>query len=120
MGLAAGTDLSSQFTAWGFELLDLSGIAPRIVKLRAEAELYGPFLPFRAQALDHLQLAQDSIYSSPEVAVGHITIAAFYIETVPMIIVGAVLVLVLLVTVAVVVRRRGERKRAAFGDQVRY
>jgi len=120
LGLAAGTDLSSQFTAWGFELLDMSGIAPRIVKLRAEAEFYGPFLPFRAQALNHLQLAQDSIYSSPEVAVGHITIAAFYIETVPMIIAGAVLVLVLLVTVAVVVRRRGERKRAAFGDQVRY
>jgi hypothetical protein len=106
LGLATGTDLSSQFTTWGFELINLPSISVRIIKLRAEAELYGPLLPFREQALRHLQLAQDSIYSSPEIAVGHITIAAFYIETVPMIIAGVVLVLVLLVGVAFFVSRR--------------
>jgi hypothetical protein len=120
LGLAAGTDLSSQFTGWGFELIDLSGLSARIVKLRAEAELYGPLLPFREQALSHLQLAQDSIRSSPEVAVGHITIAAFYIETVPMIIGAIVLVLVLLAAAVVVVSGRGKRKRAELADQARY
>jgi hypothetical protein len=106
LGLAAGTDLSSQFTTWGFELVNLPSISARIIKLRAEAELYGPLLPFRGQALSHLQAAQDSIYSSPEVAVGHITIAAFYIETVPTIIAGVLLVLVLLVAVVVIVSKR--------------
>jgi hypothetical protein len=120
LGLSARTNLASQFTTWGFELVDLSSINARIIKLRAEAELYGPFLPFREQALSHLQLAQDSMYSSPEVAVGHITIAAFYIETVPMIIAGVVLVLILLVAAAVVVNKRRKRKQAGFDSPARY
>jgi hypothetical protein len=119
LGLAAGTDLSSQFTSWGFEFVDLSSLSARIVKLRAEAELYGPLLPFREQALSHLQQAQDSIQSSPEIAAAHITIAAFYIETVPMIIAAVALVLVLLVAAVVVAGRRGERKRAELGDHAR-
>jgi hypothetical protein len=112
LGLAAQTNLASQFTAWGFELIDLSSINARIIKLRAEAELYGPLLPFREQALSHLQLAQDSMYSSPEAAVEHITIATFYIETVPMIMAGVVLVLILLVAVAFVANKRRKRKQA--------
>ena len=120
LGLAARTNLVSQFTAWGFELVDLSSINARIIKLRAEAELYGPLLPFREQALSHLQLAQDSMYSSPEAAVGHITIATFYIETVPMIIAGVVLVLILLVAAAVVVNKRRKRKQVGFVSLARY
>jgi hypothetical protein len=120
LGRAAGTNLSPQFTRWGFELVDLSSISARIARLRAEAELYGPLLPFREQALSHLQQAQDSMYSSPEVATGHITIAAFYIETVPVILAGVVLVLILFGAVAVVVSRRSKRKRAEFGNYVRY
>jgi hypothetical protein len=115
LGLAARTNLASEFTAWGFELVDLSSMSARIIKLRAEAGLYGPLLPFRELALSHLQLAQDSMYSSPEAAVGHITIATFYIETVPMIMAGVVLVLVLLVAVAVVVNKRRRRKQAGLG-----
>jgi hypothetical protein len=120
LGLAARSDLSPQFTKWGFELVDLSSIGARIAKLRAEAEFLGPLLPFREQALSHLELAQSSMYSSPEAAVGHITIATFYIETVPMIIAGVVLVLILLVAVAVIVSKRGKRKRVEFGNQLRY
>jgi hypothetical protein len=120
LGLSARTNLASQFTTWGFELVDLSSINARIIKLRAEAELYGPLLPFREQALSHLQLAQDSMYSSPEAAVGHITIATFYIETVPMIIAGVVLVLILLVAAAVVVNKRRKRKQAGFDSPARY
>jgi hypothetical protein len=51
------------------------------------------------------------MYSSPEVALGHVTIAAFYIETVPMIIGGALLLLMLVAAVAVVVSRRNKRKQ---------
>ena len=120
LGLSARTNLASQFATWGFELVDLSSINARIIKLRAEAELYGPLLPFREQALSHLQLAQDSIYSSPEAAVGHITIATFYIETVPMIIAGVVLVLILLVAAAVVVNKRRKRKQAGYDSPARY
>jgi len=120
LGLAAGTNLSPQFTNWGFELVDLSGISARIAKLRAEAGFYGPLLPFREQALSHLQQAQDSMYSSPEVATGHITIAAFYIETVPMIMAGVVLVLILLAAVAVVISKRSKRKHAESSNHVRY
>jgi hypothetical protein len=119
LGLAARTNLASQFTAWGFELVDLSSMNARIIKLRAEALLYGPFLPFREQALSHLQLAQDSLYSSPEAAVGHITIAAFYIETVPMIIAGVVLVLIILVAVVVVVNKRRKRRQAGLASYFR-
>ena len=113
LDLAARTNLASQFTAWGFELVDLSSMNARIIKLRAEALMYGPFLPFREQALSHLQLAQDSLHSAPEAAVGHVTIAAFYIETVPMIIAGVALVLIILVAVAVVVNKRRRRRRQA-------
>jgi len=120
LGLSARTNLASQFATWGFELVDLSSINARIIKLRAEAELYGPLLPFREQALSHLQLAHDSMYSSPEAAVGHITIATFYIETVPMIIAGVVLVLILLVAAAVVVNKRRKRKQAGFDSPTRY
>jgi len=120
LSLASGTNLSPQFTKWGFELVDLSSIGARIAELRTEAGFYGPLLPFREEALAHLQQAQDSLYSSPEVATGHITIAAFYIETVPTIIAGVVLVLTLLVTVAVIVSRRSKRKRAELGNYVRY
>jgi hypothetical protein len=112
LGLAARTNLASQFTAWGFELVDLSSISARIINLRAEARLYGPFLPFCDQALNHLALAQDSLYSSPEAAVGHVTIAAFYIETVPMIIGGVVLFIILLVAMATVISRRRKRRQA--------
>jgi hypothetical protein len=120
LGLVARTNLASQFTAWGFELVDLSSISARIIKLRAEAELYGPLLPFREQALGHLKLAQDSLYSSPEAAAGHITIAAFYIETIPMVIAGVVLFLILLVVVAVVVNKRRKRKQAGLDSSARY
>jgi hypothetical protein len=120
LGLAARTNLASQFTAWGFELVDLSSITARIIKLRAEAELYGPLLPFHEQALGHLKLAQDSLYSSPEAAVGHVTIAAFYIETVPMIIGGLVLFISILVVVAVVAHERRKRKQAALDSSARY
>jgi len=120
LGLAAQANLSSQFTKWGFELVDLSSMSTRINKLRAEAGFYGPLLPFREQALSHLQQAQDSMYSSPEAATGHITIAAFYIETVPVIIAGVVLVLILLGAVVVIVSRRSKGKRAEFGNYVRY
>jgi hypothetical protein len=119
LGLAARTNLASQFTAWGFELVDLSSMNARIIKLRAEALLYGPLLPFREQALSHLQLAQDSLYSSPEAAVGHVTIAAFYIETVPMIIAGVVLVLLILVAVTVVVNKRRKRRQDGLASPVR-
>lgn len=114
LGLAAQTSLASQFVAWGFELIDLSSISARIIKLRAEAGLYGPLLPFREVALNHLQLAEDSMYSSPEAAVGHITIAAFYIETVPMIVAGVLLVIILSVALAVFAHRR-RRKPTGFG-----
>ena len=114
LGLAAQTSLASQFVAWGFELIDLSSISARIIKLRAEAGLYGPLLPFREVALNHLQLAEDSMYSSPEAAVGHITIAAFYIETVPMIVAGVLLVIILSVALAVFAHRR-RRKLTGFG-----
>jgi len=120
LGLAARTNLASQFTTWGFELVDLSSMNARIIRLRAEADMYGPLLPFREQALSHLQLAQDSIYSSPEAAVGHITIAAFYIETVPMIIAGVVIVLILLVVVVVVMNKRRKRKQTGSVSPVRY
>jgi hypothetical protein len=119
LGLATRTNLASQFTAWGFELVDLSSMNARIIKLRAEAGLYGPLLPFREQALSHLQLAQDSLYSSPEAAAGHVTIASFYIETIPMIIAGAVIVLIILVAVAVVVNKRRQRGQAGLDSPVR-
>jgi hypothetical protein len=111
LSLAAGANLSPQFREWKFELVDLSSISARIAKLRAEAEWYGPLLPFRAEALAHLQMAESSMYSAPEVAMAHITIAAFYIETVPMIIGGVVLVLSLLAVVAVIASRRSRRRR---------
>ena len=60
------------------------------------------------------------MYSSPEVATGHITIAAFYIETVPMIIAGVALVLILLAAVAVVISKRSKRKHAESGNHMRY
>ena len=120
LGLSAHSDLSPQFTEWGFELVNLSNIAVRISKLRAEAGFLGPLLPFREQALSHLELAQNSMYSAPEAAVAHITIAAFYIETVPMIIAGVVLVLILLVALATVLRRRSKRKRVELDNQLRY
>jgi hypothetical protein len=120
LSLAARTNLAPQFTAWGFELLDLSIISARIAKLRAEAELCGPLLPFREQALSHLKLAQDSLYSSPEAAAGHVTIAAFYIETIPMIIGGVVVFIILLVVVAVVANKRSKRKQAGLDSSVRY
>jgi len=119
LGLAAGVDLFPQFREWKFELVDLSTIGTRIAKLRAEAEFYGPILPFREQALSHLQLAQKAMMSAPEVATGHITIAAFYIETVPMIIGGVVLLLILLGVVATVATRRVRKKRAAIPDYTR-
>jgi hypothetical protein len=119
LALAARTNLASQFTAWGFELVDLSSMNARIIKLRAEAGLYGPLLPFRGQALSHLQLAQDSLYSSPEAAAGHVTIASFYIETVPIIIAGVVLVLIILVAVAVVVNKRRKRREAGLASPIR-
>jgi hypothetical protein len=112
LGVAAGVDLSPEFTNWGFELVDLSGIRTEIARLRAEASWYGPLLPFRQQALDHLDLAQSSIDTAPEVAMGHVRIAAFYIETVPMIIAGILLVLILLVAIAVIAGRQNGRKHA--------
>ncbi len=114
LSLAAGTDLVPQFSKWGFELVDLSGISARIAKLRAEAQWYGPLLPFREQALEHLGLAEQSMYTEPETAMGHITIAAFYIETVPMIIAGIVLFVILIGVVVVLVSRRIRRKPVTF------
>lgn len=117
LSLAARVDLVPQFREWGFELVDLSSLTTRIARLRAEAELYGPLLPFRGEALSQLEQAQRSMESTPEVAMGHITIAAFYIETVPMIIGGLLFLLILIVVVAVVVGRR--RKRTPFPDQMK-
>ncbi len=111
LSLAARIDLLPLFTKWGFELVDLSGISARIVKLRTEAELLGPLLPFREEALSQLEQAQSSIYASPEAAAGHITIATFYIETVPMIIAGLLIALVLIVAVAAVVGKRSKKRR---------
>jgi hypothetical protein len=68
-------------------------------------------LPFREEALSQLEQAQSSIYSSPEAAAGHITIATFYIETVPMIIAGLLIALVLIVAVAAVVGKRSKKRR---------
>ena len=47
---------------------------------------------------------------------GHITIAAFYIETVPAIIADVAIVLILLAAVAVIVTRRSRSKPAEFRD----
>jgi len=52
--------------------------------------------------------------SAPETAMAHITIAAFYIETVPVIIAGVVILLILLAAVAVIVTRRSRNKPAEF------
>jgi hypothetical protein len=52
------------------------------------------------------------IDTAPEVAMAHVRIAAFYIETVPMIIAGVLLVLLLLVAIAIIVGRRNGRKHA--------
>jgi len=114
LGVAAGANLFPQFTQWKFELVDLSSIGAKIARLRAEAEWYGPLLPFRGEALSHLEQAQTLMESSPEAAMGHITIATFYIETVPMIIAGAVILLILLAAVAVIVTRRSRNKPAEF------
>jgi hypothetical protein len=115
LGVAAGANLFPQFTEWKFELVDLSSIGARIASLRAEAEWYGPLLPFRGEALSHLEQAQSLIESSPEAAMGHITIAAFYIETVPVIIAGVAILLILLAAVAVIVTRRSKNKPVEFG-----
>jgi hypothetical protein len=117
LSVAAGANLVSQFREWGFELVDISNLAARIAQLGAEAQLYGPLLPFRAEALSQLDQAQRSMDSSPEVAMGHITIAAFYIETVPMIIAGLLLLLILLAVVAMLVGRR--KKRATLPDYMK-
>ncbi len=110
LSLAAEVDLFPRFAEWGFELVDLSSIATRIARLRAEAEWYGALLPFRAEALSHLEMAKSSMYSTPEAAMGHVTIAAFYIETVPMIMAGVVLVVILLAAIAAVVSVRSGGK----------
>lgn len=120
LGLAAQTNLSPQFTKWGFELVDLASLSDRIARLSKEAQLYGPLLPFREQALGHLQQAQNSLFSSPEVANGHTTIAAFYIETVPMIIGGVVLVLIALILIVVIINKRSKKKHAETSSHVRY
>ena len=114
LGVAAGANLFPQFTQWKFELVDLSSIGARIARLRAEAEWYGPLLPFRGEALSHLEQAQSLMESAPETAMGHITIAAFYIETVPVIIAGVAILLILLAAVAVIATRRSRNKPAEF------
>ena len=116
LGVAAGANLFPQFTEWKFELVDLSSIGARIARLRAEAEWYGPLLPFKGEALSHLEQAQSLMESSPEAAMGHIMIAAFYIETVPMIIVGVAILLILVAAVAVIVTRRTRSKPVEFRD----
>jgi len=118
LSVAAGADLVPEFTRWGFEVVDLSNLNAQLAKLRAEVAWYGPVLPFRDQALSHLELAERSLDSSPEVALGHITIAAFYIETIPMIIGGILLVFILLAAIAAVIRRRSRRKPTPFGSQI--
>ncbi len=112
LGLAAGADLFPEFASWGFQLIDLSRIGAEITRLRSEADWYGPLLPFRQEALDHLDLAQSSIYLNPEAATGHIRIAAFYVETMPMLIAGTVLVLILLVAIVAILHIRSRRRRA--------
>jgi hypothetical protein len=116
LGLAAGVNLFPVFSEWKFELVDVSGISARISRLQTEADWYGPLLPFREQALNHLKLAQSSMYTLPEAAMGHVTIAAFYIETVPMIIAGIALAIILLVVVALLVRRRNRRRAVEFSS----
>jgi hypothetical protein len=113
LGLAAGADLFPQFTKWGFELVDLSSLSARIAELRAEAGWYGSLLPFREEALGRLKLAERSMYSAPEVATGHITIAAFYIETAPIIIGGVVLLIIVVATAATFMIRQRRRKKQA-------
>jgi len=115
LSLAASADLGQQFTAWGFELVDLLNLNAQISKLRKEAEWYGPIIPFRDRALSHLEQAQTSFSSAPDVALGHVQIAAFYIETVPMIIGGILLVLTLVAAIALVIRQRTRNKPSAFG-----
>jgi hypothetical protein len=103
---AAKTDLSRQFTQWGFEINNLYEINDRIVKLHSKAELLGPLLPFREEAQRQLDQAESSVYSSPETSAEHITIASFYIETVPITLAGLLLVLILVVVAAIVVGRK--------------
>lgn len=115
LGVAAGLDLFPQFAEWGFQLVDLAKIGAEIARLQTEAGWYGPLLPFREQALRHLELAESSMYSSPEAAMGHVKIAAYYIETVPMIIGTVVLVLILLIVTAFIICRRTRKKPAQSG-----
>jgi len=114
LSLASGVDLVPQFIGWGFQVADLSSLDAQIVKLRTEAQLYGPVLPFREQALNRLELAEQSMYTAPDVALGHIRIAAFYIETVPMIIGSVVLILAVVASIAVIIRHR-RRNPIEFG-----
>jgi len=117
LGRAAKTDLFPQFKEWGFELVDMWNIGARIAKLRTEARWYGPLLPFREQALNHLEQAESSMERAPEVAMGHVSIAAFYIETIPMIIGGFLLLLIIAAGIALLIRRRTRKKSTAFGYQ---
>jgi hypothetical protein len=114
LSLAAGIDLAPIFSKWGFGLVDLADMDAQIAKLQREGQQYGPLLPFREQALSHLELAESSKYTAPEAAYGHIGIAAYYIETVPMIIGGVVFAILLFVAIAVLMIRR-RRKPNPFG-----
>ena len=116
LGLAAKANLFPQFSEWGFDLLDITSLSTRIGELRAEAAWYGPFLPLREEALSHLDLAEGALYSTPEAASGHITIAAFYIETVPVIMAGITLIFIILVAIAVLLSRRKKTKASSITD----
>jgi hypothetical protein len=119
LGLAAKANLFPQFNEWGFDLLDITSLSARIAELRARAAWYGPFLPFREETLNHLDLAEGVLYSTPEAASGHITIAAFYIETVPVIIAGIALMFIILGAIAVLLSRRSKTKQSSFTDHTK-
>lgn len=114
LSLAADTDLVPAFKEWGFEVVDLSNLNAQITRLRTETEWYGPLLPFRDTAISHLTQAEASLQSAPEVSMAHAQIAAFYIETLPMIIGGVTILLILLVAAALVIRRRSRKEPSIF------
>jgi hypothetical protein len=66
-----------------------------------------------------LDLAEGVLYSTPEAASGHITIAAFYIETVPVIIAGIALMFIILGAIAVLLSRRSKTKQSSFTDHTK-
>jgi hypothetical protein len=108
LGVAANANLFPVFAQWKFDVVDLTTLSAEIARLRAKAQFYGPLLPFSDQALSHLDRAESAMYTSPDAALGHVKLAEFYIETVPMIIAG--ILLTVLIVALLIVTARGRRR----------